>query len=297
MRIVDAHHHLWNRHLFHYPWLATPVVSGLVGDTTRLCRDYLLPDFRADMAGLEVVKSVHLQAEIAHEIAVEETRWLQAVADSKDSGGFPHGIVAFADLSDPDVDRTLAAHAAFANTRGIRHIVNRHPNKAVSFTDRDYLNDDAWRRGFARLKAHGLSFDLQLYAGQMADGAAVARANPDTQIILNHTGMPLDRDADGLAAWRQGMRRLAECPNVAVKISGLGMVDHRWTVESIRPFVLETIGIFGTGRCLFASNFPVDSLFSDYATLWRAFATITEGFSAAERTALFHDNAVRLYRL
>ncbi|MFO1068919.1 MAG: amidohydrolase family protein [Geminicoccaceae bacterium] len=78
---------------------------------------------------------------------------------------------------------------------------------------------------------------------------------------------------------------------------GLGMVDHRWTVESIRPFVLETIAIFGTGRCLFASNFPVDSLFSDYATLWRAFATITADFSAAERTALFHDNAVRLYRL
>lgn len=297
MRIVDAHHHLWNRSLFHYPWLATPVVSGLVGDTARLCRNYLLPDFRADMAGLEVVRSVHLQAEIAHELAVEETRWLQAVADSPDSGGFPHGIVAFADLSDPDVDRTLEAHAAFPNTRGIRHIVNRHPNIAVSFTDRDYLNDDGWRRGFARLKSHGLSFDLQLYAGQMADGAAVAGTNPDTQIVLNHTGMPLDRDADGLAAWRKGMRRLAECPNVAVKISGLGMVDHRWSVESIRPFVLETIDIFGTGRCLFASNFPVDGLFSDYATLWRAFDTITADFSAAERTALFHDNAVRLYRL
>ena len=93
------------------------------------------------------------------------------------------------------------------------------------------------------------------------------------------------------------MRALAACPNVAVKISGLGMVDHHWTVESIRPFVLETIDLFGTARCLFASNFPVDKLFSDYASAWRAFDSITADFSASERTALFHDNAVRLYRL
>lgn len=93
------------------------------------------------------------------------------------------------------------------------------------------------------------------------------------------------------------MRALAACPNVAVKISGLGMVDHRWTVDSIRPFVLETIDMFGTGRCLFASNFPVDRLFSDYARLWRAYDALTADLSAAERTALFHDNAVRVYRL
>jgi predicted TIM-barrel fold metal-dependent hydrolase len=93
------------------------------------------------------------------------------------------------------------------------------------------------------------------------------------------------------------MRALADCPNVAVKISGLGMVMHDWSVDRIRPFVLETIDIFGTHRCIFASNFPVDRLFSDYATLWSAFDEITAGFSEDERRALFHDNATRLYRL
>ena len=190
MRIVDAHHHLWDRDLHPYPWLAAPTVSGLVGDTTPLCRNYLLADLMADAASVELVKSVHLQAEIAHDLAVEETRWLQGIADAPGSGGFPHGIVAYADLSDPQVDRTLAAHAAFANARGIRQILNRHENPGVNFVDRDYMREELWQRGFGRLRAHGLSFDMQLYAPQMADGAATARRHPDTQIIINHTGMP-----------------------------------------------------------------------------------------------------------
>lgn len=297
MRIVDAHHHLWDRDRHPYPWLATPTVSGLVGDTTPLCRNYLLPDFLTDAASVELNKSVHLQAEIDDHLAVEETCWLQAIADAPGSGGFPHGIIAYADLSDPQVDGTLAAHAAFANTRGIRQILNRHENPGVNFVERDYMREEAWQRGFGRLRAHGLSFDMQLYALQMAEGAATARRHADTQIIINHTGMPLDRDPEGLAAWRSGMRGLAACPNVAVKISGLGMVDHPWTVKSIRPFVLETIDVFGTARCLFASNFPVDRLFSDYATVWRAFDQLTRSFSDEERSGLFHGNAERIYRL
>ncbi len=297
MRIIDAHHHLWDLDRHRYPWLAKPVVSPMIGDTAPLCRSYLLEDFLADAAGLELVKSVHLQAEIAPELAVEETRWLQAVADDPESKGFPHGIVAFADLAAPDVEAVLEAHGAFANMRGIRQILNRHADPAINVAAVDYLNDAAWQRGYARLAAYGYSFDLQLYWPQMADAAALATLHPDIPVILNHTGMPLERDQAGLDGWRSGMRRLAECPNVTVKISGLGMVDNQWTEASIRPFVLDTIEIFGAERCLFASNFPVDKLFSDYATLWRAFDAITADFSDSERSALFHDNAVRVYRL
>ena len=295
MKIVDAHHHLWDRDRHHYPWLAKPVVSGVVGDTMPLCRNYLIADFIADHGPLEVVKSVHLQAEIAHELSVEETRWLQSLADA--GPGFPHGIVAYADLSAPDVEAVLAAHCQSANMRGIRQILNIHPDPQKTFVSRDYMAEEAWQQGFARLAGHGLSFDMQIYWQQMAQGAATARRHASTQIVLNHTGMPIDRDAEGIAGWRRGMRELAACPNVAVKISGLGMTDHRWTAGSIRPFVLETIDIFGTGRCLFASNFPVDSLFGDYRALWAAFDGITRDFSADERAALFHDNAVRVYRL
>lgn len=295
MRIVDPHHHLWDRERHHYPWLAKPVVSGIVGDTTPLCRNYLVADFMADHGDLEVVKSVHLQAEIDHDLSVEETRWLQSLADA--GPGFPHGIVAFADLSAPDVETVLAAHCESANMRGIRQILNIHRDPQKTFVTRDYMADEAWQRGFGLLAKHGLSFDMQLYGPQMAQGAATARRHADTRIVVNHTGMPIDRDPDGIAGWRQGMRELAACPNVTVKISGLGMTDHRWTTDSIRPFVLETIEIFGTGRCLFASNFPVDRLFSSYAAVWAAYDEITREFSADERAALFCGNAERVYRL
>jgi predicted TIM-barrel fold metal-dependent hydrolase len=147
------------------------------------------------------------------------------------------------------------------------------------------------------LRRFGLSFDLQLYPAQMTDAAELAHANPDTLIILNHAGMPVDRDEAGIRRWRRGIQDLAAAPNVAVKISGLGTVDWHWTVERIRPFVLQTIEAFGVSRCMFASNFPVDKLFSDFDTLYGAFREITRSFSADESRMLFHDNAARFYRL
>lgn len=131
----------------------------------------------------------------------------------------------------------------------------------------------------------------------MPAAAEAARRQPDLVLVLNHTGMPIDRTLDGIRLWREAMRALAACPNVVVKISGLGMTDHRWTVASLRPFVRETIELFGTRRCLFASNFPVDRLYSDYTTLWTAYATITADLSADERADLFEHNARRVYRL
>ena len=120
--------------------------------------------------------------------------------------------LAYADLSDPGIERVLVEHQRSPNMRGIRQILNRHANPGVRFVKRDYLNEEAWQRGFALLAKHGLSFDLQLYWPQMADAARVARANPDTQIVLNHTGMPLERDPDGLTGWRRGMSPFPRAP-------------------------------------------------------------------------------------
>jgi predicted TIM-barrel fold metal-dependent hydrolase len=115
--------------------------------------------------------------------------------------------------------------------------------------------------------------------------------------MLNHTGLPHRRDPDYVERWRHGMRMLARMPNVAAKISGLGMFDHDWSADTIRPFVLDTIEIFGIERCMFASNFPVDKLASDYDAIWIAFDRLTADFSEDERRQLFHDNAARFYRL
>jgi predicted TIM-barrel fold metal-dependent hydrolase len=294
--VVDPHIHLWDLERNYYPWLMQrPLPSSVAGDVSPIARSYRLDHYLGESTRWKVVACVHVDAGFDPADPVAETRWLQALAAES---GFPQGIVAAAQLHDPAVERVLEAQAAFPNVRGIRHIINWHRDAAKTYVDRpDLLTDSAWNAGFALLRRHGLSFDLQLYPSQMQEAAALAARHPDTMIILNHAGMPVDRDADGLAAWQAGIRALAAQPNVAVKISGLGMMDWHWTTESLRPYVLETIEIFGVSRCMFASNFPVDRLYSSFDTLFDAFDEIVAAFSADERRALFAENAQRLYRL
>ena len=159
------------------------------------------------------------------------------------------------------------------------------------------LADSAWQAGFALLKTYNLSFDPQIYAGQMDEMLALARRHPETLVILNHAGMPIDRDAEGLRLWHDGMRKLASADNIVAKISGLGMVDHNWTAGSIRPFVLGTIDAFASERVMFGSNFPVDRLYSSFSTLYGAFETIVADFTPAEQDRLFRSNAERWYRI
>lgn len=290
--LIDPHHHLWDLSLYHYPWLeARPHPDPLAS----IRRTYLLDDFLADTRNQHLVKSVHVQAEIVPDQAAAETAWLQAIADEH---GFPHGIVAFAPLHDPQVAALLEAHAAHRNVRGIRQLLNWHEQPSKSQADRpDYLTDARWQAGYALLERHNLSYDLQAYPVQLPDAARLAGRYPDTPMIVNHTGMPFERHADALRVWRTGMRLLAQRPNASVKISGLGMSDPHWTVDTLRPLVLETIDIFGVDRCMFASNFPVDKVYSSYDELFDAFKAITAEFSDGERRALFHDNAQRIYRL
>jgi predicted TIM-barrel fold metal-dependent hydrolase len=294
--VIDPHHHLWDLGRNRYPWLqARPFKPCLEGDIRAIAKDYLLEDYLADTCDQNVVKSVHLECGWDPSDPVGETEWLQRLADKH---GYPHGIVARATLDSPEVEQVLEGHARYRNVRGIRQAINWHPDPVKTYVNRpDLIRTEAWRRGFGLLRRFDFSFDLQLYPAQMADAVALARLYPDTLIILNHAGMPVDRDAEGLNIWRRGISDLATVANVVVKISGLGTVDWKWTVDSIRPFVLRSIEAFGVSRCMFASNFPVDKLYSDFDTLYGAFRKITESFSADERRMLFHDNAVRYYRL
>ena len=164
-------------------------------------------------------------------------------------------------------------------------------------TARDLLAEESWHRGFALLSRHGLSFDLQIYPSQMPAAARLAARHPETPLILNHAGMPVDKDAAGIEAWRTGMRALAAQPNVSVKISGLAMLDWRWSRESLEPFVMETLEIFGADRVMIASNFPVDRLFGSFASFTDAYLTLLAGVSGEERAKLFARNAERIYRM
>jgi predicted TIM-barrel fold metal-dependent hydrolase len=297
LQIVDAHMHLWDLDEIRYPWLTPPLPVGITGDVRSIAKTYLLDDYLRDAGGdgkIRVAKVVHVEAGANPADSVKETRWLQSVADTR---GYPHALVAHAELNNPKVEALLAEHASQRNVRGIRQILNWHPDPKKTYTPRDWLGDADWHKGFALLRKYNLSFDLQIYPGQMQAAAQLASRHPDTTLILNHTGMPVDRDGAGLQGWRAGMQALAEQPNVAVKISGLAMLDWQWTTDSLRPFVLQTLELFGTDRCLFASNFPVDRLFASFARQYGAYQALAATLSATERAQVFATNAERIYRI
>ena len=296
LRIVDPHVHLWDLSRARYGWLQDdPLPNNPAGDMSGVAnRDYLLDDYRADTAGWRVDKIVHVECGLPIGEQLAETDWLQAMADEEDA---PQGIVAGADLLDPDLDALLEAHAARPNVRGIRQIVCWHADPLKTYTDRDLLRDPTWVSGLAKLTRHGLSFDLQLYPSQMATAAIVASRLPDVPMIVNHAGLPTDRDEAGMARWRTGLRLLAAQPQIAIKISGLGITDRAWTMESLRPIVLECIEAFGIQRCMFASDFPVERVHGTFDAFFSAFDAITAGFSETERDRLFAANAEAIYRI
>ena len=288
---VDAHVHLWDLGRIRYSWLTPPFSDdGPNGNVAPIARTYLLDDYLAEAANWNVAGIVHVDAGADAAQALDETDWLQALADER---GLPSGIVAFAALDDPDVGRLLAAHASRRNVRGVRHIVNWHADPKRSYTPRDLTLDEAWRRGFAALGRHGLSFDLQAYPGQFAALAQAIERHPETQVIVDHAGMGIDGDDD----WRRGIKALAALPNVAVKISGLGFVWRPLDAVAVRDRVLATIDLFGTDRSMFASDFPTDRLFGSFDEILGLYAEAVADFAEAERRALFAGNADRIYRL
>ena len=288
-QIVDAHQHFWQLGSIHYPWRMDEPLSDFVKSNPALNKDYLVSDLLEDARDFNLVKSVHVDGVPAPSDAVAETAWLQGLANSPENKGFPHAIIASADLRNSDVADTIAAHIRYPNVRGVRQILNWVPEPL--------MRDDSWRTNFERLGPLGLIFEMHIIASQMEDAARLAADFPDVRIALNHTGLPSMASEGDFDAWRRGMALLASNDNISVKLSGFGMLDPNCTADSIRPFVLETIDLFGAKRCMFASNFPVDRLFVSYQHLWTSYMRVTEGFTDEEKSQLFHDNAVAFYRL
>jgi predicted TIM-barrel fold metal-dependent hydrolase len=240
------------------------------------------------------VAAVHVDAGADGAQALDETHWLNLQAQG---GGVPDAIVAFAALDDPQLDILLTAQARHERVRGIRHIVNWHPDPARSYTPRDLTQGPAWQAGYARLGVHGLSFDLQCYPGQMAGLVPLIERHPEVPVIINHMGMPVLTDADGLTEWREGLRALAALPHVAIKLSGLGFIRRDWDQPLVLPLLAQVVDLFGTQRAMFASDTPTDKLFaplSRYLDIYRSFAA---GFSEQEQRDLWGRNANRIYRL
>ena len=294
--IVDPHQHFWDLENNYYPWLCDPApVAFRYGDYSALKRSYLPPDYRGDTAPFRIVKTVHVEAEWDRADPVGETRWLEKIRQTFD---LPSACVGHAAPDRPDVGEVLAGHAQSALVRGIRHKPSaaRDPREARR-GERGSMDDPRWRAGFALLERFGLSYDLQTPWWHLDAAAALAADFPRTQIIINHTGLPADRSAEALAAWRRALELAAAQPNVALKISGLGRPGLPWSVEANAPIIRDAIAIFGAERAMFASNYPVDRLAGSFEAIYDGFFAAVAERPAEELRQLFHDNAVRIYRL
>ncbi len=293
MRIVDAHHHLWDLQAVQYPWLMAKGVTGFFGDPTSIQKNYLAQNLRDDAAEFELEGSVHVQVGVAPGQELDETRWLQQTGERE---GLPSVIVAYCELERDDIGEQLDAQAHYSRVRGVRQIIGRSDEEDAKTGSAALLDNPKWVEGLALLAKRGLSFDLQLTPRQLLRCAEVFADVPGLSVVLCHCGSPWDQTASGIESWRTGLKALAALPNVHCKISGLGMFDHDWTTDSIRPLVESCLEIFGTQRCMFGSNFPVDKLHASYSKIWRAFLELTSQLSDDERNALFGGNARAFYR-
>jgi predicted TIM-barrel fold metal-dependent hydrolase len=284
MPFVDTHTHFSDlrQDRLTYVWLEPEFRHPLLGDIGAIqTQRYWADDFLRETRFQNVSKSVHVQAALGIEDPVEETRWLQAFADRL---GHPHGIVGEVHLAQSDAAEVIDRHLQYANFRGVR-----------DFGEGDYPGDDAWRAGFANLERHGLVACLDSAPEMYASIKSLAAAFPNTVISLDHAGFPRARHDEYFAMWKRGLGDLAEAPNVVIKISGLGMFDNDWTVDSFRPWVMTCIESFGVERSFFGTNWPVDRLYSSYGDVVDAYADIISGFSQDEQLALFSGNAERIF--
>ena len=314
--ICDAHHHFWDYRMDRVPY-----------------HRYLLHELAADTnSGHNIRSTVFLEARAMYRQTgpeelrpVGEVEFVQGLAAASGSGLYGPGqaaaaIVGHANLNlGDDVARVLdALQAASPNRfRGIRHNTSWDPHPEVESRSFDgQLQSADFRAGAQVLASRGLAYDNVVYFPQLAELADFARAVPDLTIVSNHIGVLMrvgpyaNRDDEVMPAWRDGIAKLAECPNVVMKLGGVGQprygfdwhlrdrpIGSEELAEAMAPLMNYCIEQFGPDRCLFESNFPPDKVSYSYHVMYNAFKRMTAAYSASERAAMFHDNAARVYRI
>jgi len=319
MPICDPHHHFWDFRTARIPY-----------------QRYLLHELAADMqSGHNVRSTVFIEARAMYRVdgpdemrPIGEVEFVQGLAAASASGLYGPGraaasIVGHANLllADRVAPVLEALKAASPNRfRGIRHSVTWDPHPEVENTAahrmQAQLTNEQFRAGARVLARMGLTLEGWMYFPQLPELADFARAIPDLQIILNHigglirTGPYAGKDDEVLATWRRGVAAVAECPNVTIKLGGMGMprtgfdwhararpIGSEELAAAMAPYMNYCIEKFGPNRCMFESNFPVDKVSFSYPVMYNAFKRLSQCYSASERTAMFHDTAVRVYRV
>jgi predicted TIM-barrel fold metal-dependent hydrolase len=314
--ICDPHHHFW---------VSRPDPAHY--------QQYLLPELAADVnSGHNVRSTVFIEVHCEYRQdgpdemkPVGEVEYIQAIADDSATG--KHGttraaaaIIGHADLKlGEDVRRVLEAmQAASPNRfRGVRHSVGWDESPELANRDiKRVLSTNGYRAGAKVLAGMDLVLENSLYFHQLSELAEFARAVPDLTIVLNHIGGLLrvgpyaNRDDEVLPEWRRGVEEVAQCPNIIMKLGGVGQLRYGYywhdretaigsaeLAEALGPLMDHCIQQFGPDRCMFESNFPVDKISYSYNVVYNAFKRLSKGYSTSERAAMFHDTATRVYRI
>lgn len=298
-KLIDCHFHIWDLERNYYPWLTDQVsenITQVIGDYSRIRRNYLIEDFRRDIGDLNVVAAVHLQADVTQDDSVNESVWLQEVADG-DGSGMPEAFVARGNLGSPDAAKIITEHCEFPNMRGLR--VEMHPGLGAP-SDYDPLKDQVWLSNFALLKQHDLVFEVRAASPEQTAGVIrLMQDNPDTTFVFPHLGLSVWRDEESIAAWRRNLKVYGGLPNVYIKLSGYGLFGPQWTIDEVRPYVMDCIDAMGADKLVCGSNYPVDSIASSYRRIWDTHADLLAraGCSQADTKKIYHDNAKQLYQL
>lgn len=292
--IVDAHHHIWRQQ--DLGWLAGPMIPRIFGPYEPIRRDYLIDEYIADATPFGIEKSVYVQANWPLEKSVDEVRWVQSVAEAS---GWPHAIIGSANMLDDGCQAVWTEQARISPLmRGTRLQLHWHGHPAYRFAPvPDQMNDPVFRRNLARLEDLGWLFELQVFSGQMRDAARLVADFPGIPFVLVHAGMLESDLPEDRVAWLEGMQRLAQQPNVFVKLSGQGTFNHRVDPEFIGGVVRDTVDLFGSERCMFGSNFPVEKIWTDFGGLWGAYSEVLADLPERDRENILRDTAMRVYRL
>jgi len=282
--IVDSHIHLWDLNKLYYDWLTDKIVSDdIVGDYRRICRNYLPEDFLRDLPPGEHVIAVHVDCALGHRDPVDETKFVASLAKVHPWIG---AIIGRGDLTDRRFDVLLDRHLAASNLfRGIR-----------MFGPPETWSTSKFKSGLRSLLNRNLIFALDADPETMDRAGEMAKVC-DVKIVLDHAGFPKQRTDEYFQRWRVAMKTLAAHENVICKVSGLGMADHRWTEDTIRRWVEGCLEAFGIERCIFGTNWPVDSLYSDYARVVTSYRHILSSFSEDEQRRFFLQNALDCYSI
>ena len=297
MKILDSHHHLWDLQTLDYIWLNQIGKPKPFGDPTNIQKNYLQNDFLDEIKktkDIKLIGSVHIQVDSALTDPVSETSWLSKLKTSV----IPSAIVGYVDLTKKNSLDIIKKHLIFPKFRGVRQIIGLlEKSPHLSFTNENLLKNNFWRKNFENLGKNRISFDLQLYPEQMFEAADFFGEFPEIPVVIDHAGSPYDQSFSGLKTWKNGIKKLAELPNLYIKLSGFGMYDKNWSSESHQLIFDTILEIFAPNRIMWGSNFPVEKLANSYSYCIEQLLKWLKPLSKKDKSCITSETAANFYRI